>query len=1044
MSSDSQHTIIQASAGSGKTFQLSNRFLHLVLDGAAPENILASTFTKKAAGEILDRIISRLAEAALNDKKRSELAKHLELKNLTTAKCLAMVGRLTRNLYRLRVSTLDAFFAQIAGAFSLELQLPPGWRIVDELEDARLRTRAIGNLLRNNETDDIKRLTYALSQGEATRGVADLIRGAVGSLYKVFCVTPAEAWQRLPRSKPLSDIELSECYQLLQAAELPNMKSYAKARLADLERIAVGDWEKFYHTGIAGAIHKGKTTLGNCKKEFSSTVIGLYEKLNQHAKAVLTERLRLQTEGTYELLERFHAEYTRLKQDRQALRFEDIERRVAGSAIISDASRLAFRMDAQVNHLLLDEFQDTSPEQWKILRSVAEPIVQPESEGSFFCVGDQKQAIFGWRGGVAEIFDDVHEFLPDVEPTPLDESYRSSPIIMQTVNTVFENLQNHPDPGRTQAAMHSWREKFRHHETAKTELPGYATLESTREHDIEIGENAAFVCAKEAVQRVEALRKEAPACSVGVLVRTNATVVLIGNLLQAARIPFAAEGGSPLTDSAGVSVVLSALRLADHPGDKPSRFHVLHSPLNDLFTIQNEKDQAGSFAAATAIRSQFIENGYGATVETWVEKLMPLGDKREQERLQQLVSLAYSYQPQATLRVSDFRRVIENQKILDAGETGVHVMTYHKSKGLEFDAVVLPELYSNLIGQAPSFVVDRETPTAPIKGVVRHANQKLQELLPTDMQTWFAKHEARVANESLCMLYVALTRARSAVHMIIPPNTKSSHKTMAGVLLATLAPDAEVTTSMPIWSLGEVDWAKSRKVSPKETAVEELPTETLIEISLAPAGSRRVLGRSTPSSLEGGGRLKLSHLLDSARHATMQAGTLLHHWMRYVGWSEDGVPTEESLREYAQSITTGSVDLTDALAAFSAAISGENISQLLSKTGYRSLAKLADDIEIESQPERTFAVLHKGSVLQGSIDRLVVHRRGDEVVGAEVIDFKTDQLTSTKPGAIKKRVSFYEPQLRAYEIAAASFLQLERSKISVRIVFLSHDEIVTL
>lgn len=1051
MSADAtiEHTIIQASAGSGKTFQLANRYLKLIAAGSAPENLLASTFTRKAAGEILDRIVGRLAEAAISEPKRAELAKHLQIDSLNAEKCLALVSRLTRNLYRLRVSTLDAFFAQIAGAFSLELKLPPGWQIVDEMTDERLRTRAIGAVLRNNDTEDLMQLTYALSQGEASRGVAQLIRDTVDDLYSVFRRTDFAAWSLLPNLKSLQPDKVSELFQEIQTAELPADKRCEKARDADLVRIANEDWAGVVANGFGKLARQGKTTYYN--KEIPAATFAAYERLVDHAKAILIGRLKRQTEGTYELLERFDREYVRLKQERQALRFEDITERIADSQVLSDRNRLSFRLDAPINHLLLDEFQDTSPEQWSILKPIAEPIIGENSEGAFFCVGDEKQAIYAWRGGVAEIFDDVKALLPDVEPTPLYESYRSSPRIMETTNAIFTNLKNHGDPGRGEEALNAWAERFIPHTTARKTLPGYATLETSRAHDKELGESLLDTCIAAAVDRVAALVTESPGFSIGVLVRGNATVGKMIHQLRSRNIAASEEGGNPLTDSSGVSVAMSALRLADHPGDKPARFHLLHSPLNELYPINDSKDDAGAFAASSKIRRELQETGYGPTIERWVERLRPLGNRREQRRLDQLIELAYAHQSHATLRASDFRRVLVNQRVADSAVADVRVMTVHQSKGLEFDIVVLPELKVQFVGQAPKYVVDRATPTAPIRGVVRHTRKDLQELLPDKIARMFTETEKRSVIESLCLLYVAVTRARFALHMVIPPDTKTTHKTLAGLLLATLAPEAKIQEEQLVWSHGEVDWAQSPDAAPDRTADDVEPTAARppIKVTLAESETkrRRILGRTTPSSLEGGGTVRLAQLLDQSRQHVMQAGTLAHEWLQTIEWLEVGVPDDAALKQLAAQIGAGDIDCTAAISDFRQWIATPNVAKLLSPSYYAPGGEgnaSSDAYELTVEVERPFAVRRDDVIVEGSIDRLVIFKHQGKVVGADVIDFKTDRLASADQDAINARRTFYAPQLEAYRQAAATLLHLKPEQVTARLAFVRIDAIAQL
>ena len=115
--------VIRASAGTGKTFQLSNRFLALLHRGVPIDQILATTFTRKAAGEILDRVIQRLAIAADSDRAAAELATFIEEPDLTRDRCLELLSQLTRNAHRIRISTLDSLFTQLAKTHSLELEI---------------------------------------------------------------------------------------------------------------------------------------------------------------------------------------------------------------------------------------------------------------------------------------------------------------------------------------------------------------------------------------------------------------------------------------------------------------------------------------------------------------------------------------------------------------------------------------------------------------------------------------------------------------------------------------------------------------------------------------------------------------------------------------------------------------------------------------------------------------------------------------------------------------------------------------------------------
>ena len=162
--------LIRASAGTGKTFALSNRYLQLLASGVSCESILATTFTRKGAGEILDRIIQRLSSAAMDSDKATELSEQIEYA-LDSSRAQKILADLVGNLHRLQIGTLDSFFHRIAQSFTFELNLPESWSIVQEQQINLLRDTAIQDILRNQSVLQLVRL---MNKGEAQRRVAEL------------------------------------------------------------------------------------------------------------------------------------------------------------------------------------------------------------------------------------------------------------------------------------------------------------------------------------------------------------------------------------------------------------------------------------------------------------------------------------------------------------------------------------------------------------------------------------------------------------------------------------------------------------------------------------------------------------------------------------------------------------------------------------------------------------------------------------------------------------------------------------------------------
>lgn len=1035
------HTLIRASAGTGKTFQLSNRYLALAADGQALDSILAATFTRKAAGEILDRILTRLAEAALDPVRAAELARHVGRPALDARQCLALLRQMVRHLHRIRTGTLDSFFLQIAKSFALELQLPLGWQILDDVYDTLLRGEAIRAVLRKETTGDVVRMMNLLTKGDAARSVSQQIHDLVKELYGLYTETSESAWQCVPRMKPLTPVELAAAVEAAAAIPLSG-KQLSDTRNKDLDAVRVGDWQSLLKKGVAKKVFEGADMFG--KTKLSEDLINAYQPLLRHAKAMLLGQIANQTEATWHLLQRFDEAYRRLKDERRALRFEDVTRRLAAADVAARLEDVVYRLDAHVAHLLLDEFQDTSPPQWRVVSPFAR-VVTENPAGSFFCVGDVKQAIYGWRGGVAEIFETLREELPNLELQSLNQSFRSSPVVIDTVNRVFENLAANVVLQDHREAAARWGKRFATHSTALSALPGYCRMIAAPpapEGEKQTGVTLAF-----AADEIERIHGEAPGCSLGVLVRRNAAVARLIFELRRRKIEASEEGGNPLVDSPAVQLVLSLLTLADHPGSRTARFHVANSSLGPKLGLPDHADDAAAWRLAQAVRSQLLDDGYGRTLYGWAAELAGSCDRRDLNRLMQLVELAYAYENSATTRPDDFVRLVRQKRVEDPTSAPVRVMNVHQSKGLQFDIVVLPELDARLAGQPPQVVVGRPTPSSPAERVCRYVSKELRSILPRPLQDMFEAHHGQVVQESLCLLYVAMTRAIHALHLIVSPSKESEKRlsaTFAGLLRAALADGARAEPGKVLYEHGDPRWHE--KLPPAAaTAAVTPPAPTVVRLAAAPVRPLRGLDRRSPSQLEGGGPVRLEQQLQLETKA-LDRGTLVHAWFALVEWLDDGEPDDRALNTIAADPRFRALDVPSLKASFRQAIQKPAIRAALIRTTYATSQGGAASNAIQAAPtvarprwdvwrERPFAVRDGDAILSGTFDRLVTLYDGDQPVGADVLDYKTDVVAADE-AALESRVEFYRPQLLAYRKAAAALLGLDASRITARLAFL--------
>ncbi len=439
-----RNEVIRASAGTGKTFALSNRFLRLLASGVHPETILATTFTRKGAGEILDRIVRRLAAAALSDESARQLSGELNWPGLDRSRSQQLLRELMKNLHRLQISTLDAFFYRIAQAFKLELGLPTDWQIVDALQLQGMQNRVIQDVLRQEEVID---LLHLLTQGEADRRVAQLIRMTIDNLYPIYLETTREAWNRLPEPAAFNpNRNFDDVVERLLSIDYPDKRQRQKIE-KEMQLVQAQDWLALAESSLFARIADGTNSYF---KPLPEACVAAYADLIRHCRDYFIATLIKKNLCTYGLLDQFGQRFELSKTVTGQLRFDDITRHLEEFISGRDTTSFSYRLDHKVDHLLLDEFQDTSLPQWRVLSPFARRTTEDDAKRSFFCVGDLKQAIFGWRGGVAEIFDEVESQLANMSKAqPLTRSYRSSPVVIDMVNQIFGQLNLYQTANQT-------------------------------------------------------------------------------------------------------------------------------------------------------------------------------------------------------------------------------------------------------------------------------------------------------------------------------------------------------------------------------------------------------------------------------------------------------------------------------------------------------------------------------------------------------------------------------------------------------------------
>jgi ATP-dependent exoDNAse (exonuclease V) beta subunit len=1037
--------IIQALAGSGKTQLLAYRFLRLMKLGADPTTILATTFSKKAAGEIRDRIVEMLANAILQQDKLDELIVGVpEIES--EEDCVALLKQLVTMMHRLNIGTIDSFFVKSALAFSDILELSQGWAILDKVHEDQVFADAILRLTKDNAMTKKLATTLRLSKSGAKvpicKTVANIKDDTIFSVRDAGDIPETWVWGKKKQTLSTQDVESAIANaEKLQLDKSTQRKALAKA----IDAMRSGDWKSFLTAGMAPSIINGSFKYYNAVLE--SSVVEVYNPLIEHGFAVMANRMLMKNEATYELMREFGKHWLEAKHERGLYSFDDVTYQLSNSDIMEQLLELQFRMDGTINHMLVDEFQDTSLTQWRVLEPLIDEINQAEQDRSLFFVGDVKQSLYGFRGGEPALLRGLEDRLVHARTTRLEVSWRCTPPILDAVNTLFGNIQHSSllsDHATNASAV--WMQDFDKHTSAKPtqEKKGFAVIQTTGSDQ---DKTNLQLCVDKVVEIVAKIHQDAPAAHIGILVRSN-TKQQIQRIVHALRtndihVPASEFGGNPLTDSPAVTVILSALLMADDHCNSVHQFHVESSPLGKYLGLSYPAKSEDIDAVSKIIRSKLLKDGYADVVNEYAEQLVEFVDKRERLRLWQLVELAESYATEKTLRPTEFVRVVKEIQVQDPASSQVQVMTVHKSKGLSFDAVVVCDL-DQAIWKTPDMMELHDNPCAlPIRAGM-YAGEYLDIAIPEYIEMREETHVGQV-NDAMCLFYVAMTRAKHAMHIVIPYREKATthYKRLDGLLLQGFNLGCQQKPDNIIWEAegNDPSWV-SEFVVHSDVETDSIP-HVVIQQPDNPFELGRGIALSSPSSLEGGGKTKVSERFSGDANTAFDRGTIVHKWFEDIEWFDE-VPTIKTLvtsTPCEERRRLGEERLVQAAENFINALQSSQIQQLLAKPEGNVRVFREQEFVVRVEKGLNFAgvEMNEPTDIHGSIDRLVVYfDENGTAIRAEVIDWKTDSFS---PDELSTKIQHYAPQLSAYRLAASKLLGIESEQVRATLVFSSTGEV---
>ena len=800
--------IVEASAGSGKTFALAKRYIQLLINPhLAPEeipisNILAITFTNKAAIEMKERILEFLKKMALG----------LSENEPTRKKASGILDYLIRNYNFFQVQTIDSFINTILFSCAFKLNLSSGFRTredhrqylaysLDTLIDAADKDENLKNLFRNF-------LAHYLSIDNKTGWFPKQnILSVSTSLYSHYNKYPGRFTVNEADSRDLPGIKKSILKTIndlnknmpagVDGRFLKFLNSFSEKNKDGFSLDKISDFFKRQDVPM----NKGYITPEETKKLWNSIKTDIRRLCETESAALYNCYI--------EIFDKILNNLEILSAKEDVLFLEELNKKVNGLFDSADfgVPELYSRLATNFKHFLIDEFQDTSRLQWENLFIMIEDALS--QGGSLFYVGDRKQAIYRFRGGSVSLFESVKTAFKDSNliEEPLNLNYRSQKEIVQFNNMVFSeaNLNRFfVDTGRqtglSVSDVDEIAEIFKNSaQDYKQDKPnGYVKLEFM---DCRDKQEQRDILRPKVIALIKELNKTVPLKDIAILVRKNKEVELLTLWLIQEGIPVESEKTLNIKENSFVKEIFSFLEFLNSPIDNLSFASFLlgdiflkasgleRSQMQDFLFDLRDKSRKGAYLYTEfrtkfpAIWQEFIGEFfknidliplYELVISIFGKFNVMQNFPEYQGFFMRFLEIVKDQEREAS-GVSYFIEFFNNINMDDnmlyavvAESNSVKINTIHKAKGLEFSVVILPFMEINVKPNKELIISDQEN--------IRlfYLKEKYADFSPF-LAKFFKEQYIKSFIDELNNAYVALTRAKNELYIFISSKSENSN-----------------------------------------------------------------------------------------------------------------------------------------------------------------------------------------------------------------------------------------------------------------------------
>ncbi|RMA44190.1 double-strand break repair helicase AddA [Rhodophyticola porphyridii] len=1069
-------TWLSANAGSGKTRVLTDRVARLLLDEVPPERILCLTYTKAAASEMQNRLFRRLGGWAMMPD--DDLARALADLGLTAERVTPVLLSRARTLFAraietpggLKIQTIHSFCGGVLRRFPLEAGVSPGFTEMDERAQLLLAEDVLADLAEGGDIPAVDGVARYLSGDD----MAGLVRGLLAhrdgveppresdKIFAWFGVDPGLSAADILRETFLGD-EKPLCDRLAGLLD-PKSRAHGKSHRVlsgfdwaapDLEDLA--QIEEVFLTG-SGANTPDAAKIGSIGNAQIRAALGAdlppLEAFMLRLEAARPRRRAMLSAQKTAALHRFAAAflpaYDAAKQARGWLDFDDLIRRMRTLLMAPGVAQwVLFRLDGGIDHILVDEAQDTAPAQWQIIAKLAEEFASGEgaradTARTVFVVGDKKQSIYSFQGADPSGFDRMRDHFADrlaqidapFQSRELIYSFRSAAPILALVDHVAGGAAGAglgPDVGHRafKSALPGRVDIWPHIPKSDTTEPSNwenpVDLLEEDHHHVRLARRVAEAIGSmldgktmiEVEKDGKPSRRAARAGDILILVQRRSDLFHeVIAAIKAAGLPIAGADRMRVAAELAVKDLIALMAFLATPEDDLSLAAVLRSPIlgwseADLYGLANPREgflwralqtRAAEFPQTVALLEDLRDHADFLRPYDLLERVLIRHDARRnllarlggeaEDGIDAMLGQALAYERMDVPSLTGFVGWLQADDVTikrDPGSAGnqIRVMSIHGAKGLESPIVILPDCAQRRAGNRGVTLLEPENGPLIWPLTKTDAPAKVRAALDG-----MAEAEAEERNR---LLYVAMTRAES---WLIVAAAGELGKTAAQSWYGTIRESAEALGAERHPMFGETglrletgDWmSPGDETPPSDAARPRLPGWALTPV----AEEGRMQAARSPSDL-GGAKALPSEAAGLAEEAAKRRGRLIHLLLEYL----PGLPQAGWL-----AASPGILAMEDAVDEVEASALLEEAARVLNAPGLAAV--FADDALAEVALTAWSDTL--SVQMMGVIDRLII--REDRVLA---VDFKSNAVvpadTAEVPEGLLRQMGAYAEML---------------------------------